>query len=154
MIIAHTLSSSGVVTNTIVLADGANPADFGATIAPDGVGIGWSLNGSDWSPPSEPTPAPQTLSEAFETARQLVSNHVNLAAQTRNYDDAVSCASYIGSTNKTWAAEATAFVAWRDAVWAHVFALRDQAIAGSLASLPSADDLIAGLPAMDWPLTI
>lgn len=109
----------------------------------------YTFNGETWI---ETVYVP-TLQEMFEAARQLVSAHINSVAQARGYDDAVSCASYIGSGNKAWAAEAAAFVEWRDSVWTQVFSLRDQAIAGTLAALPSADALIKGLPTLEWPKT-
>lgn len=57
----------------------------------------------------------------------------------------------LGSVNTMWVAEAAAFIAWRDAVWAQVFALRAQAVAGEIPTLPSGAELIASLPAMVWP---
>lgn len=53
---AHIIDA-GVVINSIVLADDADPAVFGAVIGPEGVAIGWSYDGTDWTAPagSEPT---------------------------------------------------------------------------------------------------
>ena len=61
--------------------------------------------------PPAPPPEPQTL----EDYRAAIRAHVDATAQTRDYDNAVSCASYVNSTNPTWADEASAFVAWREA---------------------------------------
>ncbi|MBS1164203.1 MAG: hypothetical protein H6R00_228 [Proteobacteria bacterium] len=61
MKIAHTLNSSGTVTNIIILADEADPNDFGAVTGPDGVGIGWTNNGGDWTAPAEPEPSLDSL---------------------------------------------------------------------------------------------
>lgn len=151
MIIAQILDASGIVTNTIVLDDNADPAHFAAVIGPEGVGIGWSFDGTTWFPPKEPETEPLSLPELFEQARQLVEDHVNQVARTRRYTDAVSCASYVASTNATWSAEASVFVAWRDAVWALVYGLEDKALAGEIGTVPTADELIAGLPAIVWP---
>lgn len=143
-----------VVRNAIVLADNDDPADFGAVDAstlPEGVGVEWSLVDGEWVPPAPAVPQPGDLPALFETARQLVNTHVDTVARAKGYNDAAACASYLASTNPTWSAEATAFIAWRDAVWAHVFALRDQALAGEIETLPGGDELIAGLPAMSWP---
>ena len=151
MIVAQILDASGIVTNTIVLDDGTDLAAFNAVAGPEGVGIGWSVNGTEWLPPREPEAEPPSLPELFEQARKLVENHVDEVARTRRYTDAVSCASYVASTNATWSAEASAFVAWRDAVWAQVYSLEDKALAGEIGTVPTADELIAGLPEIAWP---
>ncbi|PIO96303.1 DUF4376 domain-containing protein [Pleomorphomonas carboxyditropha] len=47
---------AGVVVNSIVIADDANPIAFGALLGPEGVGvgIGWTFNGMEWALPVEP----------------------------------------------------------------------------------------------------
>lgn len=50
----------GVVVNTIVISDDANPATFGAVAAPDGVDIGWALVDGVWTAPTDGEPAPAT----------------------------------------------------------------------------------------------
>ena len=45
---------AGVVVNAIVLADGADPSEFGAVLGPDGAGIGWTFDGANWAPPVGP----------------------------------------------------------------------------------------------------
>ena len=64
MIIAHVIGPSGIVTNTIVLADGADPNEFNAVIGPDGVGIGWSHGSGGWIAPVEPEPSFDSLRSA------------------------------------------------------------------------------------------
>ncbi len=54
----------GIVTNTIMLEDDANPADFGATAGPLEAVIGWSFDGVNWSAPAEPSPS-------FEDRRKI-----------------------------------------------------------------------------------
>lgn len=110
------------------------------TSTPERADMRW--NGESWVAP------PIALEQIFETARQLVNAHIDQAAQAWGYNDAVACASYVQSTNATWAAEATAFIAWRDACWAHVFDLRAKALAGEITAFPTADELIASLPAI------
>jgi hypothetical protein len=46
--------------------------------------------------------------------------------------------------NAAWQAEALAFVAWRDQVWAAAFAIDP-------ASVETLDDVIAAMPPMQWP---
>lgn len=88
---------------------------------------------------------PPTLAD-YQAA---VEAHVEGTARARDYASAVSCASYIYSTNPAWAAEATAFVAWRDAVWIEVYATLAAVQGGAPA--PSVTGLVAGLPAVVWP---
>jgi hypothetical protein len=92
----------------------------------------------------------RTLAEATEEARRLVAAHVDAVAAARGYDNGAACASYATSTVAKWAAEATVFVAWRDAVWTSVFALLASVEAGT-ATVPTAEALIAGLPVVEWP---
>lgn len=92
------------------------------------------------------TPSPPTLSE-FSGA---IEAHVDDAAKSRNYASAVSLASYVQSTNAQWAAEAQAFVAWRDAAWGYAYGELAKVQAGQRA-IPSVADLISELPAIAWP---
>lgn len=71
-------------------------------------------------------------------------------AQERRYDTAVSIATYVGSTNPQWAAEATAFVAWRDAVWEYAYAELDK-VMGGLRPQPSVAEFLTELPQLVWP---
>ena len=67
--------------------------------------------------------------------------HVETQAQALGYSSSAALVGYLGSSVAPWAAEARAFVAWRDAVWTKVFALsgQEQAL--------SPDAVIAALPA-------
>lgn len=139
------LAADGKTVDVVCLYD-PRP-DIAAIEAPDEVFAGWTFDGTNWAAPD----AQPSLTEAFEMARRLVDAHVDEVARSKGYNDAVACASYAGSTNAVWSAEASAFIAWRDAVWAGVFALRDKALAGTIAALPTGDELIASLPAIGWP---
>lgn len=86
------------------------------------------------------------LTEADYAA--AVQAHLDAAARARSYDSGTNLASYATSTNPVWAAEAQEFVAWRDAVWAFVYALRaDPPVGGD----KSVEALIALLPQPEWP---
>ena len=63
MKIAHILTE-GIVTNSIVLADDADPSDFGAVIGPEGASAGWAFDGATWMPPAEPAPSLDDLRAA------------------------------------------------------------------------------------------
>ena len=79
-----------------------------------------------------------------------VQNLIDTTAQSRRYDNALSCATYATSTNTGYKAEALAFVAWRDAVWASVYATQAAVEAGTQTP-PTVEQLLAGLPPMVWP---
>lgn len=95
------------------------------------------------SSPATYAPSPPTA----EDYRAAVQAHIDAVAQARLYDSGQSLASYAASTNAAWAAEAAAFIAWRDVVWAQVYALW----ADPPDPPPTVATLIAGLPAITWP---
>lgn len=76
--------------------------------------------------------------------------HLDATAQSRLYDSAVSIATYVGSTNPQWVAEAAAFVAWRDAVWAYAYSELDKVMTAQRGQ-PTVAELLGELPAMVWP---
>lgn len=134
---------AGIVVNAIEVDQNAVP-DWAAgwPELTGAVGIGWSWDGTSFAPPQPPPSAPPTI----EDFRAAVQAHVDAVAVARLYDSGVSLASYIGSTNAAWAAEAATFIAWRDAVWAHVYALWAKAPADL-----TPEALIADLPRITWP---
>jgi hypothetical protein len=81
---------------------------------------------------------------------RAIQKYVDATAAERRYSDGGSCASYATSTNPIWAAEAQAFVAWRDAVWAHAYAELTRVEAGQRPQ-PSVEDFLAELPVIAWP---
>lgn len=103
-----------------------------------------------WSPdPETIITAEQKAAEAqarlIEQFRVAIQSYVDETAKARNYDSGVSLASYTSSTNAVWAAEATAFVAWRDAVWDYAYSELDRVVGGGR-PVPTIDDFIAELP--------
>lgn len=111
---------------------------------------------------TDPEPLPDTDPEvaafidpppSLEDYRAAIRAHVDATAQARDYDNAVSCASYANSTNPQWAAEAQAFVAWRDAVWSYVFAELAKVENGQRPQ-PAIEEFVGELTAavpMEWP---
>jgi len=87
-------------------------------------------------------PTPETFSRAVQA-------HLDATAQERSYDDGYTLATYVSSTNPIWAAEAAAFVAWRDAVWAYALGELDKVQAGTR-GVPTAEEFIAELPEFGW----
>ena len=72
------------------------------------------------------------------------------AAIARRYDSAATMATYTNSTNGTWSAEATALVAWRDAVWLYAYQQLAAVLAGEREQ-PTIEELLAELPEPNWP---
>jgi hypothetical protein len=74
---------------------------------------------------------------------------VEATARARSYNSAAHLASYVASTVPGWAAEAQAFVAWRDAVW--VTAITALGTAQSTGVPPTQAALLSALPQIVWP---
>lgn len=93
-----------------------------------------------------PEPGPPTLDDY----RIAIQAHIDATARQRDYDSGVSCASYVNSLNPLWAAEATAFIAWRDAVWAYAFQELAKVENGEREQ-PTIDEFLSELPQIEWP---
>lgn len=100
--------------------------------------------------PVEPEPEPPTQEEVIASFRWAIQGHIDATARSKNYDSGTSLAGYVASTNPVWAAEAQAFVAWRDAVWVYAYTELDKVTSGQRA-VPDVEDFITELPAMVWP---
>lgn len=79
-----------------------------------------------------------------------IDNYVEESAKGRSYNGAAHLAGYAASTVPQWAAEAQAFVAWRDQVWQAAFAMLAQVEAGAIPS-PTPAEAVAAMPAITWP---
>lgn len=79
-----------------------------------------------------------------------LSNYIDSIAQQQQYNDAVSCASYVNSTNATWKAQAETFIAWRDSVYTYVIAQETLMQNGSR-SIPTFAEFQTELPVIAWP---
>lgn len=79
-----------------------------------------------------------------------ITAHIEATARSRQYDGALSLASYVTSSVPGWAAEANAFVAWRDAVWTYALAEMAAVQEGERAP-PTVEALLSELPVMTWP---
>lgn len=109
---------------------------------------------ADWAaleiePPAEMPVLGRTPPPTLADYEAAIAEVVETVARSRSYSSAASCAGYVNSTVPAWAAEAAAFVAWRDAVYLAAFGTVAQAQQGAPA--PRIRDLVAGLPVMEWP---
>jgi hypothetical protein len=74
---------------------------------------------------------------------------IDQTAKSKQYENAVSCASYANSTMLNWKLEADTFIAWRDSVWAYAY--EQLAIySGNEEPLPSITEFMASLPQIQW----
>lgn len=100
----------------------------------------------DLSDVAEYVPPPPTADDYS----RAIDAHADAVARARGYRDGDRLASYVGSTNAAWSAEAHAFVAWRDGVWVHALTLM-ASVQGGQVPPPTVEAVIAGLPVIAWP---
>lgn len=98
----------------------------------------------------KPPPPPPTPEQIIAALTNAVQRHLDSTARTRNYDGILSLCSYAASANPKFGPEGLAGVAWRDAVWAACYAILAD-VQGGQRAVPTADELLAELPAMVWP---
>jgi hypothetical protein len=100
------------------------------------------------------TPPPLSPEEQLEADKiaftYAIQRRLDDFAVTRNYDNALSCASYATSTHQKFAVEAQYMVAVRDATWEKAYEILDAVLAGER-PMPSLEEVMAELPALEWP---
>lgn len=112
------------------------PGLFSRELGPDlGVGV---------VPETSVNEQTEMLESIMAAARQSINEVVESYARSKGYNDAASFASYVPSTVPNWAAEAKAFVEWRDAVWVTAYTKMAEVQAG--AAVPTEEELLAMLP--------
>jgi hypothetical protein len=93
------------------------------------------------------TVSAQRISTLLADASAALEAQVDATAKAWGYKDGATLASWATSAVKAWAADARAFVAWRDSVWSAYLAAAADVQSGK-ADLPaSTADLLATLPA-------
>ncbi|KZE34090.1 hypothetical protein IMF23_04250 [Chelatococcus daeguensis] len=138
--------------STDPIAGGIEISDADYIVALAGMGNGKvvSVEGGAFALVDPPEPEADPEPSTVDRFRWAIQWHIDTTAQTRNYDSGVTCASYVNSTNPTWAAEATAFTAWRDAVWAYAYAELEKVV-NEERPQPTVEDFLAELPPFTWP---
>lgn len=116
----------------------------------DGQRKGKVIAADEYGRPVLVDPPSPTREEVISGMTVEVQKHLDAKARERNYDGILSLCTYATSLNPKFAAEGQAGVEWRDAVWAKCYEILADVQAGTRPT-PTAEQLIAELPAMVWP---
>ena len=126
--------------------------DGDEVLAPDDMGnrhrqmiAEWEVEGNVIPTYSEETPIP-TITDYENAIQNLVDN----TARERQFRDGVTIASYTASTKPKWAAEAQAFVAWRDNVWSYAYGELVKVQAGQREQ-PTVEQFLDEIARIAWP---
>ena len=90
---------------------------------------------------------PPTITD-YENAIQ---NLVDSTAREKQFRDGVTLASYTASTKPKWAAEAQAFVAWRDNVWFYAYGELAKVQTGQRPQ-PTVEQFLVEIAPIAWPV--
>lgn len=90
------------------------------------------------------TPTSVQIIANYESAAQV---QLDSVAQSWGYDSVVSAASYVGSSNPQYKADALALIAWRDTVWQATYAIEAAVTAGTQVMPSTHTAFVALLPA-------
>jgi methyl coenzyme M reductase gamma subunit len=104
---------------------------------------GETIGDPEFVPPLPPMPTKGQYAAAIEDL-------IHSAATAKGYVSGDRLATYVSSTDSQWAAEAAAFIAWRDAVWRYALSELDKVQSG-LRAQPTIEHLVAELPSIEWP---
>jgi hypothetical protein len=91
-------------------------------------------------------PPPPTMADAAAALIVDVQAWLDSTSGQNGYDSIASCVSYKDSGVAKWVADATAAIAWRDAVWLAAFQWQQAASASPPATFPTSAEVIAQLP--------
>jgi hypothetical protein len=81
----------------------------------------------------------------------LIQARLDAFAQTRNYDNILSAASYATSQNPVFSAEGQYAVVARDDTWARAYEILAEVESGAR-EMPTEEGLLAELPTLSWPV--
>jgi hypothetical protein len=105
--------------------------------------LAWVAAGNTPDPVTVVVP---TIADVTLSIQLGVQALLDTTAQTKGYDSALTCVSYINSSNTTFATEANSMLHWRDAVWSQCYVLQAEWTANTPNPLPTLDSVIALLP--------
>jgi len=93
---------------------------------------------------------PDAAAPTIDDYRREIQSCVDAKAQERGYDGGQTIATYVASTVPSWAAEAQAFVEWRDAVWVYAYTELAKVENGEREA-PTPGEFCREMPALSWP---
>lgn len=105
----------------------------------------WEAEGNTIPPYAPSAPAVSRYEEAIQSL-------VDQTAREKQFRDGVTMASYVASTNPQWAAEAQAFVGWRDNVWTYAYSELAKVQVGEREQ-PSVSEFLTEIEPIVWPET-
>lgn len=115
---------------------------------PDECQPAWTYIDGHFAPPVIPEPI-YTKEELLNKFTLAMQEFINKTAIEKGYDSALSCASYLHSTNQKWQSESQVFIAWRDLIWEQIIMEYISIEAG--ADIPNVMIFINSLPKIVWP---
>lgn len=143
----YAIIEDGIVKN-IVLASPEYAAEHGWVDLPDGAGIGWAFDGTNWTAPTPPTKAPEEIQAEIVAATQ---DRLDAFARTRHYDDIKSASDYAGCTVPKFDTEGTYCRNVRAETWAKLYEMLAEVQAGTRPMPSGFADVEPELPALVWP---
>ena len=145
------VDSTGARFTGIQIAPDASDPSFTAYDVPD---TSWFVldanNVIGTRDPATVVPPQPTIQQIIAVLEVAVQVYIDSIAEKREYDNGVSCASYAASTNATFAADAKAFIAWRDSVWTTCQNIENTDLSAVPPIVPTSEQVIAALPAAPW----
>lgn len=135
-----------IINNGLVVNVAESDSQLDDNWVPDARGaakIGSSWDGSNFHDPG-------VVLVTVTEYTQAVQAHLDMTAQTHNYDGILSACTYAGSSVPKFAAEGQACVLWRDNVWASSYQILGEVQVGQRQP-PTISELLTMLPAMTWP---
>lgn len=91
---------------------------------------------------------PKTPEQIQKDLTDAVQRHLDNVAKTRGYDGILSACSYAAHPNP-FQSEGIAALNWRAAVWVQCYQVLDAVKSGAI-EIPTAEQLVAGLPPINW----
>lgn len=120
------------------------------TDCPNHVVAGYIFNGTEFV---EKPILPKSKEQIQAECETVIEGFIDTKARERMYKSAESCISYLNSRNPQWAAEAEAFIVWRDDVYSYVIELQRKIEAREIA-FNGAAALLENAPKMEWPTIV
>ena len=120
--------------------------DYQWVDCPDNCTTDWEYLNGVLTPPSPIIPTVDEILKGYQGAIKVAMDN---KARERMYDNSISIATYVSSTNPAWKGEADAFVAWRDDVYVYALGILAQVQGG--VEQPTIEEVLNGMPVLNWP---